>query len=69
MSCKSCGSHSQHRFNGEIAIHFPGLKGLDMPIVWVFTPILVCLTCCLAQFEVPKQEVRVLSDRTEPSSV
>jgi hypothetical protein len=36
MVCKRCASNHQSAFNGEIAIHFPGLKGLDKPIVWVF---------------------------------
>jgi len=36
MSCKSCQSQNQREFNSEIAIHFPGLKGLDKPIVWVY---------------------------------
>jgi hypothetical protein len=33
MSCNSCQSDNQHKFNCEIALHFPGLKGLDKPIV------------------------------------
>jgi hypothetical protein len=36
MDCKSCQSEHQRNLNGEIAIPFPGLKGLDKPIVWVF---------------------------------
>jgi hypothetical protein len=67
MACKSCGSTRQHKFNGEIAIHFPGLKGLDKPIVWVFTPVLVCLNCRAAEFEVPTDEAQALAERTEPS--
>ena len=35
-SCRSCQSANQSTFNGEIAIHYPGLEGLDKPIVWVF---------------------------------
>ncbi len=42
MSCKSCLSEHQSNLKGEIAIHFPGLKGLDKPIVWVFPKLLVC---------------------------
>ena len=26
MICKRCASDSQRSFNGEIAVHFPGLK-------------------------------------------
>jgi hypothetical protein len=60
MACKSCKSENQSTFNGEIAIHFPGLKGLNMPIVWVFPKLVVCLDCGFAEFVVPKREVRVL---------
>ena len=44
--------------NGEIAIHFPGLEGLDKPIVWVFPKLLVCLNCGFAEFAIPEAEVR-----------
>jgi hypothetical protein len=53
MSCKSCQSQNQRNLNGEIAIHFPGLKGLDKPIVWVFPKLLVCLDCGFTQFSKP----------------
>ena len=35
MPWKLCGSDKQSKFTAEIAIHFPGLKGLEKPIVWV----------------------------------
>jgi hypothetical protein len=60
MSCKSCQSQNQREFNGEIAIHFPGLKGLDKPIVWVFPQLAVCLQCGFAEFAVPERELSVL---------
>jgi hypothetical protein len=41
-------------------MHFPGLEGLDMPIVWVFPKIEVCLECGLAGFQIPESELRVL---------
>jgi hypothetical protein len=43
-----------------IAIHFPGLQGLDKPIVWVFPKLLVCLNCGAAQFAIPESELSVL---------
>ena len=43
MTCKRCHSDKQGVFNGEFAIHFRGLEGLDKPIVWVFPKIVVCL--------------------------
>jgi len=61
MPCKSCGSLNQSKFCGEIAIHFPGLKNIDKPIVWVFPEVVVCLDCGTAEFIVPKAEVRQLA--------
>lgn len=61
MHCKSCGSEGLRRFNGEVAIHFPGLEGLDQPIVWIFPELLICLECGTAQFEVPEQQLRMLN--------
>ncbi len=58
--CRSCQSANQSTFNGEIAIHFPGLKGLDKPIVWVFPKLLVCLNCGFTEFAVPEAELRRL---------
>jgi hypothetical protein len=60
MSCKQCGSDNPGRFNGEVAIHFPGLDGLDKPIVWVFPKLAVCLDCGFAEFTVPHRELSVL---------
>jgi len=60
MSCKSCQSQNQSILNGEIAIHFPGPKGLDKPIVWVFPKLGVCLHCGLTEFTVPERELSVL---------
>jgi hypothetical protein len=48
--------------NGEIGIHFPGLDGLDKPIVWVFPKLKVCLECGLTEFEIPERELRVLKE-------
>jgi len=65
MSCKSCQSLNQHNLNGEIAIHFPRLNGLDKAIVWVFPKLLVCLDCGFTEFAIPEAELRRLagSDR------
>lgn len=60
MSCKRCYSHNQSDFGGEVAMHFPGLKGLDKPIVWVFPELKVCLDCGFSDFTVPERELRVL---------
>jgi len=45
MLCKSCGPENLHKFEGEIAIHFPGMKNIDKPIVWVRPELAVCLDC------------------------
>ena len=61
MTCKGCQSDKQSVFNGEIAIHFPGLEGLDKSIVWVFPKLVVCLHCGFAEFAVPERELQVLT--------
>lgn len=61
MNCTACGSESLGKFNGEVAIHFPGLKNIDKPVVWVFPQVVVCLDCGMAQFPVPKAELRLLA--------
>ena len=61
MTCKGCHSDRQSVFNGEIAIHFRGLEGLDQPIVWAFQETVVCLHCGFTEFTVPEMELQVLS--------
>jgi hypothetical protein len=61
MACTRCDSRNQSTFNGEVAIHFPGLKGLDKPIVFVFPKLVVCLQCGLTEFTVPEGELRLLA--------
>lgn len=60
MACQKCSSENQRTFNGEVAIHFTGLNGLDKPIVWVFPKLAVCLECGSTDFVVPERELRVL---------
>jgi hypothetical protein len=62
MSCKSCKSQNQRNLSAEVAIHFPGLKGLDKPIVWVFPKVLVCLDCRFTEFGIPETELRRLQE-------
>lgn len=61
--CSSCQSGNRRRFTAEINIHFPGIKGLDIPTVWVFPELLVCLDCGAAQFEIPDAERKTLAER------
>lgn len=60
MRCKSCGSSNQRELTAEIGIHFPGLKNIDKPVVWVFPKLVVCLDCGIAEFTVPEAELRLL---------
>jgi len=43
-----------------MAIHFPGIKGLVKPIVWLFPKLFVCLDCGFTEFSVPERELKVL---------
>jgi len=61
MQCKSCDSDNLGEFKGELAIHFPGLKNLDTPVVWVFPNLVICLNCGVAQFVVPEDELQLLT--------
>ena len=60
MVCQKCSCEKQSMFNGEVAFHFPGLKGLDKSIVFVFPKLAVCLACGYTEFTVPDRELRVL---------
>jgi hypothetical protein len=62
MACKRCNSDNQSTFNGEVAIHFPGIEDLDKPIVWAFPKLMVCLHCGLAEFTVLENEIRILRE-------
>jgi hypothetical protein len=64
MTCKACHSYEQRVFNGETAIHFPGLEGLNKPIVWVFPKLVICLHCGVTEFTVPERELSVLVQGT-----
>jgi hypothetical protein len=61
VKCKSCGSDSQRKFTAEIGIHFPGLKNIDKPVVWVFPEVVICSDCGRAWFDVPETELSVLA--------
>ena len=50
-------------FNGEIAVHFKGLKNMDEPTVLLFRELVVCLNCGVTEFVVPERELRLLAKR------
>lgn len=63
MTCRSCGSEKLGNFTSEICIHFPGLRNVDMPGVFVFPGITICLNCGMAQFVIPTAELHLLAKR------
>jgi hypothetical protein len=69
MKCRSCGaSLVVQKLNGEIALHFPGLDGLNKPIVFVFPQVLVCLQCGFAEFAVPDEPLATIKEITTQGS-
>jgi hypothetical protein len=40
-----------------MGIHFPELKDIGKPVVWVFPEVVVCLNCGTADFAVPEAEL------------
>jgi hypothetical protein len=66
--CNLCGSGNQKKFSAEMAVHFAGLKNIDKPIVWVFSEVVVCLDCGIAEFSVPKDELRQLQQGDSAAS-
>jgi hypothetical protein len=70
MACKMCQSANQKAFPAEVNIHFPGMSGIDIPTVWVFPRLSVCLDCGLTEFHVDRSNLQALSDsgrRTQPT--
>jgi len=44
-----------------MGIHFPELKNIHKPVVWVFPEVVVCLDCGTEEFAVPEAELRQLA--------
>lgn len=63
MQCNACQSSNWREFTAEINIHFPEMKGIDIPTVWVFPTIFVCMDCGTAQFRIPEAERERLAAR------
>jgi hypothetical protein len=62
MSCKSCHSENRLELKGEVASHFPGLKGLNKPTVFVYPKLLACFNCGFTEFVIPKPELQRLAE-------
>jgi hypothetical protein len=60
MACVSCGSEKQTNFSAEMIIHFPGLEGIDKPVISVFPKLSVCLDCGCTLFTIAEPELRLL---------
>jgi hypothetical protein len=54
--CRRCASDKVKNLSGELAIHFPGLEGLDKPIVWVYPKLAACLNCGFAELVLPDEQ-------------
>jgi hypothetical protein len=67
MTCLSCHSAKHAELTAEMLIHFPGLKNLDKPGVWLFPKLLVCLNCGCTRFTVPQTELDSLEKGTRAS--
>ena len=61
VACPSCSSKDQRKFSGELALHFPGLQGLNKPVVWAFPQILICVNCGFAAFALDNAPLQELS--------
>jgi len=62
MNCRRCSSEDLKNFNAEMAIHFPGLEGLNKPHVWAFPKMVVCLDCSFVEFELPAPQLSELNN-------
>jgi hypothetical protein len=67
-ACKACGSINQKKFSAEMGIHFPELKDIDKPVVWVFPEVVVCLNCGSAEFAIHEAELRQLEQSDSAAS-
>jgi hypothetical protein len=61
MRCRLCGSDDRSWLTGEFALHFPGLKSIEKPVVWVFPQVCVCFHCGNVEFSIPEGQLLVLS--------
>ena len=58
--CPACASHEVKTFNGEMGIRVPGIENINVPAVFLFPELSVCLTCGAAQFAVSKDQLTFL---------
>jgi hypothetical protein len=64
MICVSCHSYKQAELTAEMLVHFPGLKNLEVPGVWLFPELMVCLDCGFSWFIVPETALPSIASGT-----
>lgn len=62
--CTRCSSENTRTYTTEMAIHFPGLSGINIPHVFAFPEILVCMDCGTTEFTMPAVKLQELNTRT-----
>ena len=61
MFCLLCASANQWEFGTEILVHFPGLKNLHKPPVWVFPKLSVSPDSGFSRFTTPDGKLAILA--------
>jgi len=51
--------------NAEVCIHFPGLVGLNIESIFVFSKLTVCLGCGFVQSNLSEKELKQVREGTE----
>ena len=57
MSCKSCQSLNQRRFESEVTIYFPGLDNVKKPPVLAYPHLQICLNCGFLESKLSEEEL------------
>ena len=60
MECQRCKSERLRIFTSEMAIHAPGIGGIDKDTLWVFPELTICLACGAVGFDLPPEELSTL---------
>jgi hypothetical protein len=62
MNCPRCGSLSRSHFPAEVNVHFPGIKNLRRPPLWVFPQLLISRDCGHVEFDLSNKELKRLNE-------
>ena len=67
--CKHCGSSYLTDFATEACIHVPGRENLNVPAVFVFPRLAICLDCgTVSDFQIPTGHLTELKKYVRPQS-